>query len=156
MSPVLWLRAAACVTALLAVGHLLGQPWAPVTNAEGQHILDAMRSYHFDAMGFHRSYEDFYEGFGWMIGIYLLAHAVLFWQLAYLTRIGSTKLRPLVAILCLEYVFICILSAKFLFWIPLVMSAAIAAVLLQSWISLGIARPAMSAGVAPETDHPSM
>jgi hypothetical protein len=62
MSTVFWLRAAACVTALLAVGHLLGSPWTPATNAEGQRLIDAMGSYHFDAMGFNRSYLDFYEG----------------------------------------------------------------------------------------------
>jgi hypothetical protein len=150
MSPLLWLRAAACITALLAVGHLLGNPWTPVANAEGQRLIDAMHSYHFDAMGFNRSYQDFYEGFGWMLGVYLLAHAVLFWQLAGLAKVAQIHLRPLVAVLCIEYVLIAALGARFLFWIPLGMSAAIAALLMVTWISLGagMRRPAARAKAA--------
>jgi hypothetical protein len=147
VSPVLWLRAAACITALLAAGHLIGHPWTPLLGAEGQHVIDQMRSYHFDAMGFNRSYSDFYEGFGWMIGVFLLAHAVLFWQLASLARTDSNRLRPVVAIQCIEYALVAALGGRFLFWTPLCMSAAIAAALLLGWISLSV-------GVRPDaTSH---
>ena len=111
MSTVLWLRAAACVTALLALGHLLGNPWTPAANAEGQRLIGAMGSYHFDAMGFSRSYLDFYKGFGWMLGIYLLGHAVLFWQLAALAKVARANLRPLVAVLCIEYCLVAAVAA---------------------------------------------
>ena len=136
MSTVLWLRAAACVTALLAAGHLLGNPWTPAANVEGQRLIDTMGSYHFDAMGFNRSYLDFYKGFGWMLGVYLLGHAVLFWQLAGLPKVAQANLRPLVAVLCVEYCLVAAVGAKFLFWVPLGMSTAIAALLLVACISL--------------------
>jgi uncharacterized protein YjeT (DUF2065 family) len=136
MSPVLWLRTTACMTALLALGHLLGNPWTPVPNAEGQRLIDAMRSYHFDAMGFNRSYLDFYEGFGWMLGVYLLGHAVLFWQLAGLAKVAQANLRPLVTVLCIEYCLVAVVGGNFLFWIPLGISAAITALLVLSWVSL--------------------
>jgi hypothetical protein len=142
MSPVLWLRAAAGMTALLAMGHLLGNPWTPVANVEGQHVVDTMRSYHFYAMGFNRSYLDFYKGFGWMLGVYLVGHAVLFWQLSGLVKSTRTILRPLVAVLCIEYCLVAVAGGMFLFWIPLGMSAAITALLVVSWISLhGKANP---------------
>jgi len=128
MSTVLWLRAAACVTALLAAGHLLGNPWAPATNAEGQRLIDAM--------GFNRSYLDFYKGFGWMLGVYLLGHAALFWQLAGLAKVSQANLRPLVAVLCVEYCLVAAVGAKFLFWVPLGMSTTIAALLLVACVSL--------------------
>jgi hypothetical protein len=137
VNPARWLRLAACVTALLAVGHLLGHPWMPLANAEEQRLADALWLHHFDVMGLDRTYRDFYEGFGWMLGVYLLAHAILFWQLAGLARVAPTHLRPLVAVLCIEYILVAALGGRFLFWIPLGMSAAIAAVLLMSWISLG-------------------
>jgi hypothetical protein len=136
MSAVLWLRAAACVTVLLAVGHLLGNPWTPATNAEGQRLIDTMNSYHFDAMGFNRSYLDFYKGFGWMLGVYLLGHAVLFWQLAGLAKVAQANLRPLVAVLCVEYGLVAAVGAKFLFWVPLGMSTAIAALLLVACVKV--------------------
>lgn len=138
MSTVLWLRAAACVTALLAVGHLLGNPWTPANNAEGQRLIDAMGSYHFDAMGFNRSYLDFYKGFGWMLGIYLLGHAVLFWQLAGFAKVAQANLRPIVAVLCVEYCLAAAVGAKFLFWVPLGMSTAVAALLLVACVSLRV------------------
>jgi hypothetical protein len=136
VSAVLWLRAAACVTALLAIGHLLGNPWTPAINGEGQHLIDSMGSYHFDAMGFNRSYLDFYQGFGWMLGVYLLGHAVLFWQLAGIAKVSQAYLRPLVAVLCIEYCLVAAVGGQFLFLLPLAMSTAIAASLLLAWISL--------------------
>jgi len=141
VSPVLWLRAAAGVTALLGVGHLLGNPWTPIANVEGQRLADAMRSYHFDAMGLSRSYLDFYQGFGWMLGVYLLGHAVLFWQLAGLAKTARGILLPLVAVLCVEYCLIASIAGIFLFWIPLGMSAAIAACLIIAAVSLHRHRP---------------
>jgi hypothetical protein len=138
MSAVLWLRAAACVTILLAVGHLLGNPWTPATNPEAQRLIDTMGSYHFDAMGFSRSYLDFYKGFGWMLGVYLLGHAVLFWQLAGLATVARANLRPLVAVLCVEYCLVAAVGAKFLFWVPLGMSAVIAGLLLVACVSLRV------------------
>jgi hypothetical protein len=137
VNPVLLLRAAAGITVLLAVGHTLGHPWTPVGDAEGQRIVDAMRSYRFDVMGLTRSYDDFYQGFGWMNGVYLLAHAILFWQLSNLAKVAPNYARPQVALLCIESVLVAALAARFLFWIPLGMSATIAALLLLGWISLG-------------------
>jgi hypothetical protein len=126
------------MTALLAAGHLLGNPWTPVTAPEGQHLIDAMGSYHFDAMGLSRSYLDFYKGFGWMLGVYLLGHAVLFWQLGGLAKVAPSKLRPIVAVLCIEYCLVAAVGGQFLFWVPLGMSTAIAALLLSARVSLGV------------------
>ena len=136
MKAVLWLRAASCVTALLAVGHLLGSPWTPATDTEGRHLIDAMGTYHFDAMGFNRSYLDFYRGFGWMLGVYLLGHAVLFWQLAGFAKVEQACLRPLVTVLCIEYCLVAALAGHYLFWVPLGMSTAIAALMLLACVSL--------------------
>jgi hypothetical protein len=136
MNPALLLRAAACITALLAVGHALGHPWTPADDPEGQRIVEAMRSYHFDAMGLARSYDDFYQGFGWMNGVYVLAHAVLFWQLASLAKVAPMHARPLVALLCIESILVAALAGICPFWIPLGMLAIIAGLLLLGWISL--------------------
>jgi hypothetical protein len=38
-----------------------------------------MKSHHFDAMGFSRTYWDFYYGFGLVISGYLLVQAVMLW-----------------------------------------------------------------------------
>jgi hypothetical protein len=110
-----------------------------VEDADGQRVVDALRTYHFDVMGLSRSYQDFYSGFGWMLGAYLIGHAILFWQLAALAKKSPEPLRPVVAVLCLEYLVIAVLSWRYLFWLPLGMTATIAALLAVSWLSIGAA-----------------
>jgi hypothetical protein len=137
MSPVHCLRAAAIVTLLMGAGHMSGCPWTPVGDAAGQRVIDAMSAYHFDAMGSSRSYQDFFTGFGWMLGAYLIAHAILFWQLAAMVAKNSAPLRALTAVLCVEYFVIAGLSWKFLFILPLGMTATIAVLLAVACISIG-------------------
>jgi hypothetical protein len=133
MNARLLLRGAAVITLLLTVGHVLGSPWTPAHNPPGLAVVAAMKSYRFPAMGFDRTYYDFYVGFGWLLSVYLAAHAVIFWQLAGLSRELPGKLRPLVAVLCLEAICGTVLEWRFLFWGPIVLSAATAACLGVAW-----------------------
>jgi len=137
MTAVAWLRGAAAVTLLLGIGHMIGSPWTPVSDEPGRQLVEALHRYHFDAMGLQRSYEDFYGGFGWMLGAYLVAHAILFWQLAVLVRAGMPGLRAVVGVLALEYAVIAALAGRFLFWVPLGLAATIAVLLAAGAWSLG-------------------
>jgi hypothetical protein len=129
VSPKLFLRGAALVTVLLAAGHMLGSPWTPVDDPIARDVVAGMKAYRFDVMGLGRSYFDFYEGFGWMLGAYLIGHAILFWQLSRLAMQPAIRVRPIVAILCLESFAAALVAWRFLFWVPAVMSGAIAACL---------------------------
>jgi hypothetical protein len=102
----------------MAVGHLFGSPWTPADTPQGHQVVDAMRAYRFDAVGFERSYYDFYVGFGWLLGAYLVGHAVLFWQIAGLSIQSATTLRPVVVVLCIEALCATLLGWRFLFWVP--------------------------------------
>jgi hypothetical protein len=133
MNARLFLRSAAVITLLLTVGHMLGSPWTPVQTPPGLAVVTAMKSYRFPAMGFERTYYEFYVGFGWLLAAYAAAHAVIFWQLAGLSSQFPGKLRPVVAVLCLEAVCGALLEWKFLFWGPIVLSAATAACLAVAW-----------------------
>jgi hypothetical protein len=93
MSSKVFLRGAAVTTALLAAGHILGSPWTPANESNARAVVAGMKGYQFDAMGLGRSYFDFYEGFGWMLGAYLIGHAILFWQLSWLATRSGTGLR---------------------------------------------------------------
>jgi hypothetical protein len=132
VSPKLFLRGAALVTVLLAAGHMLGSPWTPVDDPSARDVVAGMKGYRFDVMGLGRSYFDFYEGFGWMLGAYLIGHAILFWQLSRLATQIGIGVRPIVAILCLESFAAALVAWRFLFWVPAVMSGAIAACLAVS------------------------
>ncbi len=58
--------------------HILGSLWTPANAQQGKDVLSAMQAYRFEAMGFKGSFFDFYLGFGWLLGAYLLGHAILF------------------------------------------------------------------------------
>jgi hypothetical protein len=133
MSSRFLLRAAAVVTLLLAAGHILGSPWTPADRPQGHQVVDAMQAYRFDAMGLERSYYDFYVGFGWLLGAYLVGHAILFWQIASLSFPSSAQLRPVVVVLCVEAVCATLLGWEFLFWVPVALSGLTAVCLGVAW-----------------------
>ena len=132
MSPKLILRGAALVAVLLAAGHTSGNPWTPATDPSARDVVVAMQAHRFDVMGLQRSYFDFYEGFGWMLTAYLIGHAILFWQLSGLATQRGLGVRPILAVLCLESFVAALVAWRFLFWVPAVMSGAIAACLALS------------------------
>jgi hypothetical protein len=134
MSSRIFMRGAAVVTLLMAVGHLFGSPWTPAASPQGHQVVEAMQAYRFDAMGLERSYYDFYVGFGWLSGAYLVGHAILFWQIASLSIPLSAQLRPVVVVLCVEAVCATLLEWKFLFWVPVALSGLTAVCLGAAWL----------------------
>ena len=95
MNASLLLRIASILTLLLAAGHTSGGLtfWSPAGETE---VLRAMRSFHFDAAGVSRTYLDFYLGFGFLLGVYLLVQALALWQLASMAKAEPIRVRPLV------------------------------------------------------------
>ena len=136
MKPVLLLRIASVITLLLAVGHTAGglSFWSPAGDTE---VLRAMRSFHFDAAGVSRTYLDFYLGFGFITGIYLLAQAVALWQLASMAKADPIRVRPLVGSFLLASVVSAFLSWRFIFVLPVVSFTAVAACLGLAFYAAG-------------------
>lgn len=125
MTATVFLRVASILSLLFAAGHTLGgrQSWSPAGETE---VLQAMRSFRFDAEGVSRTYLEFYLGFGFILSVYLLLQAVVLWQLATLARVEPARLRPLVAAFLLAQVASGVLAWKLIFEIPAVFSALIA------------------------------
>ena len=136
MSARAWLRTACGLTAVLGVGHVFGSPWTPAADEPGRAIVAAMRGYHFPAAGFERSYFDFYQGFGWMLAIYLAGHAVLLWLLSAQTAQPPRALRSIIAVLTMEALLLAVVATVYLFWVPLALSFAIALCLAAAALSL--------------------
>jgi hypothetical protein len=88
-----------------------------------------MRSFHFDVAGVSRSYLDFYLGFGFITGIYLLVQAVVFWQLASIAKTDALHVRPLIGSFLLANVVSAFLAWRFIFLLPVVSFTVIAACL---------------------------
>jgi hypothetical protein len=74
-------RIASVLLLLFALGHTLGFRQNNPEWAAGA-VIDAMRSLHFDAQGFNRSYWDFFSAFGLFFTVFLLFAAALAWQLS--------------------------------------------------------------------------
>ncbi|HLW22912.1 MAG TPA: hypothetical protein VKT22_00975 [Steroidobacteraceae bacterium] len=144
MNAALALRLGAVIELLLGLGHGIGYPWEPAAPPASPELLGAVRTLHFDVLGVSRSYFDFHVGFGWMLEAYLLAHAILFWQLGALASHERAAMRAIVGVLLLESLALTVLAAVFLFWIPTLMSGLIATCLAIAWIRLGRPRVAQS------------
>lgn len=137
-APIL-LRITAVITLLFAVGHTLGgiHSWSPGGATE---VLNAMRTFHFDAEGASRTYLDFYRGFGFLLSTYMFLQSVLLWQIASLAKVDAEQVRPMIAAVFLASVSGVILSWEFIFPLPVAFFSLIAGLLAASYFaSRGIA-----------------
>jgi hypothetical protein len=126
MKPTFFLRSAAALTLLLGVGHMIGKPWTPSKDPQVATVVEAMTSHRMHVMGFDRSFMDFYVGFGLMLGVYLLAQAVLLWMLAGLASSEPVRARRMAAVFFITNVGQTILAGAYLFTLPLVLSGIVA------------------------------
>jgi len=78
-APILY-RISSVLLLLFAAGHTFGfRKNNPEWGADA--VLGLMRSVHFDAQGFTRTYWDFFSAFGLFFSVFLLFAAVLAWLL---------------------------------------------------------------------------
>src|SRR5215467_15123309 len=80
-------RAASVLLVLFAAGHTFGfRQNNPAWGADA--VLASMRSVHFDALGFNRTYWDFFSAFGFFFSVFLVFAATLAWQLGGLATVN--------------------------------------------------------------------
>src|SRR6266850_8364378 len=90
-APILY-RISSVLLLLFAAGHTFGfRQNNPEWGADA--VLGLMRSVHFDAQGFSRTYWDFFSAFGLFFSVFLLFAAVLAWLLAGLPAEIFTRMR---------------------------------------------------------------
>ena len=117
-------RAAAVLLLLFAIGHTLGFRDSDPTWGIGP-VLAAMQSAHFTIQGFTRTYWDFFVGIGFTVSVLVLFAAVLAWQLGGLPDETLALLRPTAWCFAGCFAVVTVLSATYLFWIPITMSALV-------------------------------
>ncbi len=134
MRTALLLRIASVISLLFAAGHTLGgrKSWSPLGESE---VLKAMRTFRFETSGVSRTYLDFYLGFGFTISVYLLLQAILLWQLAAMARTEPLQVRPMIASFALATLACGLLSWRFIFPLPVVFSAVLAACLALAYFA---------------------
>ena len=133
-APILY-RISSVLLLLFAAGHSFGfrqnnPEWG--TDA----VLELMRSVHFDAQGFSRTYWDFFSAFGLYFSIFLLFAAVLAWLLGGLPAEILASVRGIAWAPAICFVAITALSWRYTFTIPIVFSTLITVCLIAgAWLS---------------------
>jgi hypothetical protein len=128
-------RIASVLLLLFAIGHTLG---FRQTNPEWgvASLIDSMRSIHFDAQGFNRTYWDFFSAFGLFFTVFLLFASVLAWQLAGLPAETFARIRGTAWALAISFVVVTALTWRYAFTTPLVFSVLITMFLIAAaWLA---------------------
>ena len=135
MKASLFYRIASVLLVLFAVGHTLGfRQNNPAWGADA--VLVLMRSVHFDALGFNRTYWDFFSAFGFFFSVFLVFAGVLSWQLGSLPAETLARIRGVAWALAICFVAVTALSWRFAFTIPIVFSTLITMCLIAAaWLS---------------------
>jgi hypothetical protein len=134
MKASLFYRVAAVLLVLFTVGHTLGflqhdPAWGVDT------LLASMQSIHFDVQGFNRTYWGFFLGMGFIITPLYLFSALFAWQLGGLSSETLAAMRVTRWAFALCYAVIAVLSWKFFFMMPIVLSILITLCLLvAAWL----------------------
>jgi hypothetical protein len=99
-------------------------------------FLGLMRSVHFDAQGFTRSYWDLFSAFGLFFSVFLLFAAVLAWLLGGLLGETLARVRSIAWALAICFAAVTALSWRYAFTTPIVFSTLITVCLIAAvWLS---------------------
>ena len=135
MKASLFYRIAAVLLLLFAVGHTLGFRQSDPTWGVDT-LLGSMRSIHFDVQGFSRTYWDLFVAAGFSVGVFYLFAAVLAWQLGGLPAETLAVMRVTLWALALCFAAITVVSWRYLFILPIVLSIVITVCLTAAaWLS---------------------
>ena len=132
-------RIAAVLLLLFAVGHTLGFRQTNPEWVGTDAVIASMRSVHFEAMGFTRSYWDFFTAFGFFTSVFLLFAAAVAWLLGGLPAETLARVRGIAWALALCFVAITALSWGYAFTTPIVFSMLITLCLIAAaWLSVKV------------------
>jgi hypothetical protein len=135
MKASMFYRIAAVLLLLFALGHTLGfRQSDPKWGVDA--LLGSMRSIHFDAQGFSRTYWDFFSAFGLFFSVFLLFAAVLAWLLGRLPAEIFARVRSIAWALAICFIAVTVLSWRYAFTTPIVFSTLITVCLIAAaWLS---------------------
>jgi hypothetical protein len=122
---------------LFAVGHTLGFQQSDPAWGIGS-VIGTMQSSRFTVQGFTRTYWDFFLGGGFTVTALYVFAAILAWQLGGLGETALASMRATAWSFAAAFAAVALLSWRYLFWIPIVMSGVIAVCLgAAAWSSRG-------------------
>jgi hypothetical protein len=140
MKPVIYLRIASVLTLLHAILHTIGGVFSTPDPGPQQTAVDAMKANTFPLMGSIRSYWAFFRGMGLGVSIFLVALAVLLWQLSSLAKTGTLRLTSLYWTIMVAFVAMAVNSYLYFFWPPVIVELLIAVCLIEAIVTSKPAR----------------
>lgn len=135
MKASLFYRIASVLLLLFAAGHTLGfRQSDPSWGVDA--LLGSMRSIHFQVQGFSRTYWDLFVAAAFCVGAFYFFAAILAWQLGGLPPQTLAQLRGVVWAFAVCFAAITLVSWRYLFVLPIVLSAVITVCLIAAaWLS---------------------
>src|SRR6202167_5646314 len=135
MKASMFYRIAAVLLLFFAVGHTLGfRQSDPQWGVDA--LLSSMRSIHFDAQGFSRTYWDLFVAAGFCVGVFYFFAAILAWQLGGLPPQTLALMRGTAWAFAACFAAITVVSWRYLFILPIVFSIVITLCLTAAaWLS---------------------
>ena len=125
MKPSLLYRISSGLLALFALGHTIGfRRVDPQWNADS--VVNGMRTVNFHVLGFDRSYWDFFSGFGFFASVFLVFSAILAWQFGSMSREVLAAIPVVRWSFAACFVLIAVLSWRYFFIPPAVLSTLVA------------------------------
>ena len=128
-------RVSAVLLVLFALAHTLGfRQSDPRWGIDA--LVDSMRSIHFTVQGFQRTYWDLFLAAGFSVGVFFFFSGVLAWQLGGLAPEVLARIRGIRWAFALCFLLVTLVSARYLFLLPILFSAVITLCLTgAAWVS---------------------
>jgi hypothetical protein len=127
MKPTLLLRTASVLTMIHCLLHTIGGVFgAPKYGAEQISVIETMKAHQFNVFGSMRSYWDFFFGYGLFVTVFLFIQAIFFWQLAAWAKSNPVGVRFILALFCVNFLAMAIVSWRYFFIAPAVTELLIA------------------------------
>jgi len=129
LKPTLFLRITSILALIFCALHTVGGVLSKPAPGVQTFVVQVMKSNSFNFMGSIRTFWDFNMGYGLILSVVLFIHSLLFWQLGSMVKTNGARLRPVLALLCLESAAQSPIAGRYFFLGPAITSAIIAACL---------------------------
>jgi len=137
VKPTIFLRIAAVLTFIFCALHTVGGVFGKPAPGAQEFVVQTMKANSFNFMGSQRTWWDFNVGYGLLLSITLMVHALLFWHLGTLVKTEGARLRTILALLCVEFAAQAPIAGRYFFIGPCVSSVLIAICLLAAFFTAG-------------------
>jgi hypothetical protein len=135
-SPTVLIRLSSVLFVGLMIGHMSAYPWTSTNVVQEMKLIESMKYIPFEFMGERSTYWNLYFGWGLLVGVLLLAVAIILWLLSDLAHIGSRSVGIISGIVSTTSLVGAYLSFRFFYIPPFLFYSAICVILTAAAMQL--------------------